>query len=191
MGSYRLDRRTVVTAMGATVIGAAIAGCLDRGDESDGGGDESSEDGGESSGDGDDVDEPIVDEAEATAAAGDTDPAAWADVERLHLDGHVGGWVGVEPPLIDRIENPTLVLVSGREYELSWTNRDGAKHNFALWNDEDERVGEYATTVSEELGATETLEFVANPELETYICEHQPVIQRGGIDVVDDDSLQR
>ncbi|RQG90164.1 hypothetical protein EA462_09250 [Natrarchaeobius halalkaliphilus] len=165
------DRRTILRHVGATLAGSlsASAGCLDRNTEPRT----------------DDADEPIVEEAEATALEGDADPDAWTDVESIRLDGYVGGWVGVEPPHIDRIENPTLVLFDGSEYEITWMNRDGVKHNLALHDVEETVVGEYATGVTEEIGATTTLEFVARSEMVRYICEHQPAIQYGSIDVVD------
>ncbi|RQH00864.1 hypothetical protein [Natrarchaeobius oligotrophus] len=169
MSSSRSTRRALLAGAAATVA-AGVAGCLDRSTE----GPADDED-----------DEPIVEVAEATASEGETDPEAWADVEEVRLEAYVGGWVGVEPDLIDRIENPTLVLVEGREYEITWENGDAVKHNLALHDGDGEVVGEYATGVVEDLGATETLEFVARPEIETYICEHQPAIQYGAVDVVD------
>nr|WP_160049071.1 hypothetical protein [Natrialba sp. INN-245] len=150
-------------------LAAAVAGCLS----------EEREDGG-------DTEEPVVDVAEATASEGETDPGAWANVDEIRLDGYVGGWVGVSPDHVDRIENPTLVLTEGREYELTWTNQDGVKHNLAIHDDEGEVVDEYATGVSEDTGATATLEFVARPEMATYICEHQPAIQYGEVVVLED-----
>ncbi|RQG94585.1 hypothetical protein [Natrarchaeobius chitinivorans] len=170
MASSRPTRRTVLAGIAATSA-AAVAGCLDRSAER-------SED---------EDDEAIVEAAEATASEGKTDPDAWADVEKIRLDAHVGGWVGAEPDFVDRIENPTLVLLEGREYEIVWENRDGAKHNFALHDDDGEVVDEYATGVVEDVGATERLEFEARPEMTTYICEHQPVIQHGDVVVLEDD----
>ena len=132
----------------------------------------------------DDGDEPIVDEADALE--NDTDPDAWRDVAEIRLDAYVGGWVGVEPPHIDRVENPTLVLFEGRSYEITVENRDNVKHNLAIWDAEDERVEEYATDVVATTGTTETLSFTATDGMATYICEHQPGIQRGDLEVVDE-----
>ncbi len=78
------------------------------------------------------------------------------------------------------------MLIEGNEYELTWTNQDGVKHNLAIHDDEGEVVDEYATGVSEDLGATTTLEFVARPEMAIYICEHQPAIQYGEVVVLED-----
>ncbi|MEY7852105.1 hypothetical protein AB7C87_23220 [Natrarchaeobius sp. A-rgal3] len=170
MTSHPTNRRAFLSTA-SVALTTAVAGCLSDDDN-----------GGER----DDADEPIVDVAEATASEGVTDPEAWAGVEEIRLEGHVGGWVGASPDHVDRIENPTLVLVEGQEYAITWENRDGVKHNLALYDAEGEIVDEYATGVLEDVGATATLAFVARPEMTTYICEHQPVIQYGDIDVLED-----
>ncbi|MFC4436260.1 MULTISPECIES: hypothetical protein [Natrialbaceae] len=162
------DRRTFLSGAAATVATASVAGCLRGEDESDGG----------------DESEPIVDVAETIE--GDTSPEAWREVERIRFDGYVGGWVGVEPSHIDRVENPTLVLFEGRPYEITWENRDNVKHNLAIYDAEEQLVDEYATDVVADVGGTETLAFTATDEMETYICEHQPAIQLGDIEIVDD-----
>lgn len=162
------DRRTFLLGAAATVATASLAGCLRGEDESDG----------------DDETEPIVDVAEALE--GDTDPDLWRDVEEIRLDGYVGGWVGVEPAHIDRVENPTLVLFVGHTYEIAWENRDNMKHNLAIWNADDERVEGHATDVVADEGGTETLAFTPTAEMAIYICEHQPGIQRGDLEIVDE-----
>lgn len=182
MASDRWGRRAFLTRTGATATVAAGAGCLGWGDGTDGAERETdTEDGGESES-GDDAD-PVVDEAETTS--NDTNLETWADVSEIRLDAFVGGWVGVEPSHIDRVENPTLVLVEGREYEFTCENRDNVKHNLAIHDDDDEVVAELSTGVVADTGATETLSFEATPKMVTYICEHQPVIQLGDIEVVD------
>lgn len=163
------DRRAFLSGMTATLATASLAGCLS----------------GEDEGDGDDESDPIVEEAEAIE--GDTDPDLWRDVAEIHLEGYVGGWVGVEPAHIDRVENPTLVLFEGRTYEISWENRDNMKHNLAIWNADDERVEEHATDVVDDQGGTETLAFTPTAEMSIYICEHQPGIQRGDLEIVDEE----
>ncbi|WP_049929119.1 cupredoxin domain-containing protein [Halopiger goleimassiliensis] len=127
------------------------------------------------------VEEPVVDVAEALE--GETDPDAWRDVSEIRFEGWVGGWVGVEPPAIDRVENPTLVLFDGREYELTWENMDGIHHNVAFWDADREVVDGYATEGNEEEGRTETLAFEATPEMATYRCEYQPAGQVGDVEV--------
>ncbi|MDQ2050899.1 hypothetical protein RBH26_10435 [Natronolimnohabitans sp. A-GB9] len=164
MASHDIDRRTVLAGVGSTLSAVAVAGCL-GGDDEDG-------------------DEPVVDAAESLE--GETDPDAWRDVDEIRFDGHVGGWVGVYPPAIDRVENPTLVLVDGREYELTWENMDGVHHNVAFWDDDREVVDEYSTDGNEIVGETETLVFEATPEMETYRCEYQQERQRGDVIVIDE-----
>ncbi|WP_440772086.1 cupredoxin domain-containing protein [Natronorubrum sp. DTA28] len=174
MTPYSTDRRTLLSGVAGTLATVSIAGCL---------GQDSSDD------DGDDEPDPVVDEAEFVE--GDTDPDAWRDVEEIQFDGHVGGWVGVEPAAVDRVENPTLVLEAGREYELTWENMDGVHHNIAFWDDDREVVDGYSTDGNETVGERETLAFEATPEMATYRCEYQPEGQVGEVVFLEDanDSL--
>lgn len=167
MAAQGTGRRQFLSGVTATVGVAFAAGCLGSVDEQDD----------------DDVDEPVVDAAETTET--NTDSEAWADVDTLLFDGWVGGWVGVKPEPIDRVENPTLVLVDGREYEVTWENMDGVHHNFAFWDENHDVVSEYSTQGNEDKGRLETLRFVATPEMETYRCEYQQARQRGDVIVVD------
>ncbi|RKD93806.1 hypothetical protein [Halopiger aswanensis] len=182
MGSNRTGtggetgRRAVLTGLGATAV-ASLAGCLSGSDEGSGGG-------GDSEGDG--PEEPVVDAAETTVA--NTDPEAWRDVTELRFDGYVGGWLGLEPAPIELVENPTLVLVEGREYELTWTNQDGIHHNIAFWDENREVVEDYSTPGNETLGERETLAFEATPEMDTYRCEYQPVGQLGDVQLISPES---
>ena len=162
MHSSGVDRRTLL-AGSATLAAVVLGGCLEDDDERE--------------------PEPVVDAAESLE--GETDPDAWRDVESIRFDGWVGGWVGVEPAAIDRVENPTLVLVEGREYELTWENMDGVHHNFAFWDTDREVVHEYATDGNEEEGKTETLGFEATPEMATYRCEYQQEGQVGDVEVLE------
>ncbi|AXR79771.1 hypothetical protein [Natrarchaeobaculum sulfurireducens] len=162
MHSSRIDRRTLL-AGGATLATIALVGCLEDDDE--------------------DEPEPVVDAAESLEE--ETDPDAWHEVESIRFDGWVGGWVGVEPDVIDRVENPTLVLVEGREYELTWENMDGVHHNFAFWDADREGVRDYATDGNEEKGETETLRFEATPEMATYRCEYQQEGQVGDVEILE------
>lgn len=163
MVSSNIGRRPLLTGVG-TAFATAVAGCL-------GGSDDDAEE-----------DETVVDEA--TATEGDTDPDAWRDVSEIRLRGYVGGWVGLSPPQIELVENPTLVLVDGQAYDLTWQNADGVHHNVTLWNDDEEVVDGYSTDGTDEEGATETLTFEAAPEMETYVCEYQRAIQFGDIEVL-------
>ncbi|AEH35988.1 hypothetical protein [Halopiger xanaduensis] len=186
MGSNRTGtgaetgRRAVVAGLGATAV-ASLAGCLSG---SDGGGGSGGSDG--DSGDDGSDEEPVVDAAETTV--GNTDPDAWRDVAELRFDGYVGGWLGLEPAPIELVENPTLVLVEGGEYELTWTNQDGIHHNIAFWDEDREVVRDYSTPGNETLGERETLAFEATPEMDTYRCEYQPAGQLGDVRLVSPDS---
>ncbi|GAB3678790.1 hypothetical protein [Halopiger thermotolerans] len=173
MGSNRTGRRTVLAGLGATAA-ASLAGCLSSSDGSD-------EDGGT-----DEPEEPVVDAAETTV--GNTDPEAWRDVTELRFDGYVGGWLGLAPAAIELVENPTLVLVDGRKYELTWTNRDGIHHNIAFWDEDRNVVRDYSTPGNETAGASETLVFEATPEMDTYRCEYQPAGQLGDVRLISPDS---
>ena len=166
MTSNRTARRQFFAGVGA-VAATTIAGCL-----SGGGGSE------------DDDPEPVVDAADSLE--GDTDPDAWRDVEEIRFDGWVGGWVGLEPAAIDRVENPTLVLFEGREYELTWENQDGVHHNVAFWDADRDVIADYSTPGNETVGESETLSFEATAEMETYRCEYQPAGQLGDVVIVDE-----
>ena len=157
-------RRRFLSGLAATTALPLVAGCLGDTDE-------------------DDADEPVVDAAETTAT--DTDPDRWTDVTEIRFDGWVGGWVGVAPEPIDRVENPTLVLVAGREYELAWENMDGVHHNVAFWDENHDVIRDYSTPGNEIEGEIEGLRFEATPEMETYRCEYQQARQRGDVIVLD------
>ncbi|MDG5820001.1 hypothetical protein [Natronococcus sp. A-GB7] len=163
MAAVGTTRRRLLSTLG-TAGAVLVAGCVGSEEESE------------------NDDEPIVEEAETLE--NDTDPDAWRDVAEIRLDAYVGGWVGVDPPHIDRVENPTLVLFEGRSYEITVENRDNVKHNLAIWDAGDERIEEYATGVVAEVGSVETLAFTATDEMATYICEHQPRIQLGELEIV-------
>ncbi|WP_323172855.1 hypothetical protein [Natrialba sp. PRR66] len=176
MASNRSGRRAFVARAGPAVVGAVSAGCLGWGNNSTGDAETDA---------GTDESEPVVDVAETTT--NDTDPDTWASVSTIRLDAFVGGWVGVEPAHIDRVENPTLVLLEGREYEFTCENQDNVKHNLAIYDAAEEVVNELATGVVADRGETASLTVEATAEMTTYICEHQPVIQRGEIEVIDPD----
>ena len=159
------DRRTVLSSIAGAAAAVSVAGCL-----------------GEREGPAEDDPEPTVDRA--TALEADTDPGAWRDVAELRFDGYVGGWLGLEPAAIERVENPTLVLVEGREYEVTWENMDGIHHNFAFWDENREVVNDYSTDGTDVEGERETLAFEATPEIDTYRCEYQPVGQKGDVEII-------
>lgn len=156
------SRRQLLATLGATPL---LAGCLQSGESPA------------------PANEPVVDVAETRET--DTDPDRWRDVSQIVLDGWVGGWVGREPDVIDRVENPTLVLVDGREYTLEWTNFDEVHHNFSLWDADREIVDDVSTPGTDEHGEGETVTFDATPEIATYRCEYQQAGQFGEVEVID------
>ena len=166
----RTSRRAVLGGFAGLCTAASVAGCLGEDDDDNA----------------DDDPEPVVDAAEELE--GETDPEAWADVETIRFDGYVGGWVGVEPTAVDRVENPTLVLREGEEYELVWENMDGVHHNIAFWDADEEVVEDYSSDGNETVGETESLAFRATPEMETYRCEYQRDGQRGDVVIVSDET---
>ena len=164
MAPNSADRRTFLAGAAGTLTAVSVAGCL-GGVERD-----------------DSEPEPGLDQA--TAVEGDTDPEAWRDVETLRFDGYVGGWLGLEPDAIHLVENPTLVLVEGREYEVTWENQDGIHHNFAFWDENRDVVDGYSTDGTDVEGERETLTFEATPEMDTYRCEYQPAGQKGPVEII-------
>ncbi len=165
MATHETGRRRFLSGVGATAGVVVAVGCLGGSEEDD------------------ESDEPVVDVAQTTQT--DTDPEAWTDVWDIRFDGYVGGWVGLHPDPIDRVENPTLVLVGGREYEFTWENMDGVHHNIALLDANEEVVNDYSTPGLTTEGKQETLRFEASPEMEHYRCEYQPAVQNGEIVVID------
>ncbi|OVE83562.1 cupredoxin domain-containing protein [Natronolimnobius baerhuensis] len=169
MGTNGIGRRAFLAGIGATTAVAVTAGCL--GDDADS-----------------TADDPVVDIAETTE--GDTDPEAWADVSSIRFDGYVGGWVGRDPAPIELVENPTLVLLEGREYDLTWENQDGMHHNIAFWDADREVVDNYTTDGTDVEGERETLTFEATAEMATYRCEYQQEGQRGDVTVLKSAALE-
>lgn len=102
---------------------------------------------------------------------------------RFELLGIVSGWIGVDPAEIDPRTNPALRLVEGKEYEVFWINGDGNHHNFNILDEEGNALESTGTLI--EQGASETLEFTAEPEMASYKCFPHPVQMWGPIEFVD------
>lgn len=160
-------RRSVIRFVGATTIGALLAGCGGPGgDENDGDEDE--------------------------AAAGD-----WEDVDTIELEAESNVWIGRSPEAIAGEENPALELYGGREYELTWTNTGEEYHNFVLHSsdeevenleqdlEDDERLE--VTELLEDEGASLDVTFEATEEMEGYLCEVHPMEMEGDVTVRDED----
>lgn len=112
------------------------------------------------------------------------DADAWRDVTEISLRGHGRrGWTGVAPAAIEGVTNPTLGLVAGREYVLTWENDDGGLHNVELRDGEDET--RYGTELMADRGATQTLEFEATADLAVYLCRPHRNTMVGAVELVD------
>ena len=109
------------------------------------------------------------------------DEEAWEDVHEIELEGPTMGWVGASPEQIEGITNPPLYLVEGREYELTWINPDGAHHNIALVDENDDIVDDYETEIISGEGESQTLTFTATPEISQYVCRPHPHTKRGDV----------
>ena len=120
----------------------------------------------------------------ATADSHDEDEED-GDAHSFELEGTTGGWVGVAPGEIDGEENPTLSLVAGEEYEITFENVDGAPHNLRILDDEDE-VLESTEDVEDE-GDTATVSFTASEEMAAYDCGIHSNTMRGDLDVEDEE----
>ncbi|WIV67836.1 cupredoxin domain-containing protein [Natrialbaceae archaeon AArc-T1-2] len=119
-----------------------------------------------------------------------TDDEPWEDVHEIELDGLSSNWIGVSPDHIDGVENPTLRLVAGREYDLTWTNADGAAHNVAMLDEDGDVVEDYETDLVGDIGERQTLTFTATDEIVEYYCEPHPTNMRGSVDIVDSSTVR-
>lgn len=182
-----VSRRRFVAIAGISVSTVPLAGCAENGD---GGGD----------GDGDDLVEdtptpspqdgggdtptstPEDGEGTPTPEDGDgADPSAWEGVEEVFLDGYTEAWEGVAPEPIQGEENPTLVLFEGNEYTVTWENRDGAPHDFTLWDENEEEIA--STEQTDEEGETLELTFEATSEIAQYVCTVHPNTMIGDVQI--------
>lgn len=144
-------RRRFLTAAGGTSM-VLLAGCLGDDDESN----EPPDD------EGDDINEFEIE-------PGTT----------IVLDGYSSHWEGVEPTDIEGVENPTLVLSEGEEYEMEWINADNIVHNLEIHDDDGQPVNNLVTDdIQEEGQRSDPLQFTASAEMAEFICNFHPG-QRG------------
>ena len=149
-------RRTVLKAAGASTIAIALAGCAGDDDNGD---------------DGDDEENGNGDDGEFEIEAG----------TEIVLDGYSSHWECLEPSEIEGEENPTLVLEEGEEYTMEWINADGVTHDLQIWDEDDELVDDLATDSIDDEGESDSLEFTAEPEMVTYVCEYHETNQIGDL----------
>lgn len=71
-----------------------------------------------------------------TVAGGTTSLVSGQEAREIELAGLTPGWEGVAPSEIEGETNPTLTLVAGEEYTVTWTNEDGQPHNFVIEDEE-------------------------------------------------------
>ncbi|OAQ54578.1 hypothetical protein HTG_03215 [Natrinema mahii] len=102
---------------------------------------------------------------------------------QIEFDGQTPGWVGIAPDSIADEENPTLTLQEGETYEIGWTTGDGAEHNIAIYDENDEVVDDLVTERVTDPGDGQWLEFEASSEMVTYICEVHPTTMVADIQV--------
>jgi plastocyanin len=120
----------------------------------------------------------------ATAAAGATGALAddaSAQAQTYRFGGEVAGWQGREPAAIEGEENPTIELEAGQEYEFWFENLDGAPHNIAIYDNE-ENVIVQSDTILEE-GATSSITFTATKNMAQYVCTVHPTSMIGDLNV--------
>lgn len=101
--------------------------------------------------------------------------------QQIELIGRMSGWEGVSPSSIAGQTNPTLSLEAGTDYELTWTNGDGAPHNFNIEDAQGSVLLE--TEIMNEQGATQTVTFTARESMTEYFCAVHPTSMRGMVAV--------
>ncbi|UPV73714.1 plastocyanin/azurin family copper-binding protein [Halorussus limi] len=121
----------------------------------------------------------------ATAAAGAGAAFAADDVsaqtQTYRFGGEVAAWRGRAPAAIEGESNPTIELQAGQEYEFWFENIDGAPHNIAIYDDE-ENVIQQSDTILEE-GATASITFTATSNMAQYVCTVHPTSMIGDLNV--------
>lgn len=95
----------------------------------------------------------------------------WEDIDEIALEGYLRGWVGVEPDLIAGVRNPSILLIDGNEYDITWENGDGSLHNIAIWDQNGAVVGGNRTSPMKDRGQTQSMNFEATAAMHRYVCE--------------------
>lgn len=107
------------------------------------------------------------------------DGAVWEDVDEIVLEANVTGWVGVEPAPIDGVENPTLLLFEGHEYEIEWRHGDSAMHSFQLRDVDGEPLAETEPVEPDRTPLSLTIH--ATAAMDEYVCEPHASMMAGDI----------
>lgn len=99
------------------------------------------------------------------------------------FNGLSSSWEGKQPADIDGVDNPTLVLEEGGEYEIGWDEGDGAPHNIAIRDDSGNVIDDLATETVSTPDDEQFLTFEASSEMADYVCEPHLTDMVGQIDV--------
>jgi len=94
--------------------------------------------------------------------------------ETIVVDGYDTHWEGIEPSEMEGVENPTLILEDGEEYEMEWINADGGVHNLEIHDEDDNLIDDLQTEDVSEEGESASLTFTASEEMAEYICAYHP-----------------
>lgn len=118
--------------------------------------------------------------AAATGALGALGGVGGAQPTEIALEARVSGWVGRSPESIAGVVNPPLPLTPGQTHRVTWTNADGVPHNFVVADASGNPV--VRSSLVDEQGASQTVEFEATAAMTEYLCEVHPTSMRGQIE---------
>ena len=104
-------------------------------------------------------------------------PYGPGDVASYRLGATTSAWMGLAPPVIENLRNPTIEVLPGQEVEITWVNLDGNRHKFLIEDGTGDVLVESEATTTE--GATRTVRFEARQEMVEYVCEFYPVQMHG------------
>ena len=96
--------------------------------------------------------------------------------ETILFYAEASGWEGRAPDEIDGVQNPTLVLEDGEEYEIGWEEGDGDEHNIELRDDGGDVI-EGTDLTDDENPDDQVIEFTADDEIAVYRCEPHPAME--------------
>lgn len=99
------------------------------------------------------------------------------ETARYRLAATTAAWLGLEPPIIARVQNPSIEVVPGQEVEITWVNRDGNTHQFVVADSSRNVLAKTEPSSTE--GATRSVTFEARQEMMQYFCDYHPAQMRG------------
>ncbi|WP_255171178.1 twin-arginine translocation signal domain-containing protein [Natrononativus amylolyticus] len=107
----------------------------------------------------------------------------WGGVAQIVLECYTDGWRGVEPAIIEDVQNPTLVLYESHEYEITMRNGDGEAHSLEIRAGDQTVDSDYQTSLTDERGETETVAIEGVPWMTEYVCKVHSQTECGVVDV--------